>query len=331
MPKSWLPLLDQGLPLVDGGFENILYPTEWVGYESEKDIIFAQVAYPILSDEITSLKAVSKVHLEYKIFVKDGDFEGKVVSCWELFKFSDRCKLNEKQETFSTDDIKQINLMEIRVLSDDVQKVAKKRLTMFYDNITIKIRSCQAASRLSQHGGGIIQCSDQSHYQKRKILKPKPNKDIGCTWMKQAEIDFATLNHIHTHVPSSDSLGYYGLVCFLSQQVAEKAMTGAIFSLCGEDNRNLTAHHNLIWRAKTLHLHMIDREEVTSLDDDLKDLMKIAKALQSNGYYNKTRYPNKWDGNIVPSLEYDENIAQNAVTKAKRVLDIVKNYMPNVN
>ncbi len=53
---------------------------------------------------------------------------------------------------------------------------------------------------------------------------PKPNKVEGQLWMKQANLDFEILQYLFEHCKESTNSKWFGTICFLAQQVAEKAL-----------------------------------------------------------------------------------------------------------
>ena len=72
---------------------------------------------------------------------------------------------------------------------------------------------------------------------------PTPNINEGLRYLKQAEKDYGVADFLQLHAQEA---GFYNMVCFLSQQVAEKSLRGLILALVGKDNR-VKGHswHNL--------------------------------------------------------------------------------------
>ena len=141
--------------------------------------------------------------------------------------------------------------------------------------------------------------------------KPKEGK----VWVDQAGIDYTFLHAII----SMDSIKCYGHICFMAHQVAEKALKGCVYALCGMDGRiEKLLDHNLTRHALALE---------TAVPDKTKGLSEHAATLEN--FYLDTRYPHRWPGKGTPSSHYDKEQAQEAKDHAKAVLDIVKSIMPN--
>ena len=130
--------------------------------------------------------------------------------------------------------------------------------------------------------------------------------------MRQAEVDYSVLCDIHSTARTTNR---YGHVCFLAHQVAEKALKGGVYALCGMDGRGLI-DHNLIRHAYAL-------QAVKS--SETRGLVEHCTPLES--YYLDTRYPNRWPTNI-PSDHYTAGDANQAKDHAKEVLFVVKSIMP---
>lgn len=63
-----------------------VYPMEWVGYRKTKEaMVFAQLAYPILTEEDSSSEE-DITPSSYKIYTSKDDYEGKEVKSSQLFK-----------------------------------------------------------------------------------------------------------------------------------------------------------------------------------------------------------------------------------------------------
>ena len=63
-------------------------------------------------------------------------------------------------------------------------------------------------------------------------LKREPKE--GWRWVKQAEKDFDMIDLLLDNISCSESNNGYNHVCFIAQQVAEKALKGAVYALCGQ-------------------------------------------------------------------------------------------------
>ena len=99
----------------------------------------------------------------------------------------------------------------------------------------------------------------------------------------------------------------------MAHQVAEKALKGGAYFLCGLENDVLHSHH------LTILARIIETVDQTDTDN----LVCSATLLES--YYLDTRYPNRWHGHTAPSGHYYTEQADEAKERARRVLDIVKN------
>ena len=160
----------------------------------------------------------------------------------------------------------------------------------------------------SSHRSARRQSRDVPCFPQQYAVIPEPEK--GKQWIKQAEVDFDVLCCIHDNL-SNDT--FCGHVCFMAHQVAEKALKGGAYFLCGLENDVLHSHH------LTIIARIIETVHQTNTDN----LVCSATLLES--YYLDTRYPNRWPGHTVPSGQYYKEQADEAKERARRVLDIVKN------
>ena len=140
------------------------------------------------------------------------------------------------------------------------------------------------------------------------------NPAEGRRWLRQACIDFGVLLTNFSH--ASDNNGY-AHVCFMAHQVAEKALKGAVYALCGPDARTLV-DHNLSRNALALQ---------TVKPKETYDLPLHCSPLEC--HYLNTRYPNRWPGYTdAPSDHYDQEEAETAKNHADKVLRVVQLIMP---
>ena len=146
--------------------------------------------------------------------------------------------------------------------------------------------------------------------------KEEDEKDIeeGWRWVQQAEAEFKVLSLCHNQ---QETCSGYGYVCFMSHQLAEKALKGGVCALCGLDGRSLI-DHNLSRQAFSLQaVKPLETEGLVSHCTPMAD------------YYLKTRYPNQWSGYTdIPFDHYRKEEADAAFSHAKQVLSIVKSIMP---
>ena len=130
-------------------------------------------------------------------------------------------------------------------------------------------------------------------------MKRSPEEE-GRRWLAQAEEDLK-----HTGLIFANC-GYY-LVCFLCQQIAEKAIKGFLYSR-GEE---LVTGHSVgklcRWAGQ--------------LDRDFTELDKRVSILDS--YYVPTRYPNGLpDG--IPATVYTKDAAAESLKLAEETVSLVK-------
>ena len=145
--------------------------------------------------------------------------------------------------------------------------------------------------------------------------KEKGMKSEGKRWMGQAEVDYKVLCDIHS---TADTSNGYSHVCFMAHQVAEKALKGGVYALCGMDGRGIR-DHNL-----TRHAYALQTVK------PLKTSGLAQHCVPLEGYYLNTRYPNRWpDSTDIPSDHYKEGDADQAKDHAREVLDVVKSIMPS--
>ena len=143
------------------------------------------------------------------------------------------------------------------------------------------------------------------------VEKLKKNPEEGKRWLRQAEIDFNVLCMIHSG--ASTCIGY-SHVCFMAHQVAEKALKGAVYTLCGMDGRDVTDH------------------KLAPLIGSLRDACpkkSLAQFEILDDYFEKTRYPNHWPRCVdAPSEKYSDDDAMQAKGHAETLLGIIKALIP---
>jgi len=102
----------------------------------------------------------------------------------------------------------------------------------------------------------------------------------------------------------------FNVVCFLSQQSAEKAIKAYLF-LKGADE---------VWGHSVGELC----EDAKSFDDDFKEIETASKSLDK--YYIPTRYPNALPGGI-PSESFDKSDAERAISLAEKIINFIKSKL----
>ena len=129
-------------------------------------------------------------------------------------------------------------------------------------------------------------------------MKPDPH-DEGRRWLKQAERDYDdALYNLKGH--------RYNLVCFLSQQAAEKALKAFLYNSGEEQVIGHSVGDLIQW---TISLN--------------KEFKTIQNARTLDLYYIPTRYPNGIPGG-VPYEAFDEESAKKALNLAASVIELVQ-------
>jgi len=129
-------------------------------------------------------------------------------------------------------------------------------------------------------------------------MKPTVEQEARM-WLEQAEADYSSLRILL-------NAKKYDLVCFLSQQVAEKALKAFLFSR-GEE---MIFSHSII---KLCDL-------AAASDRAFAQLKKEIKGLTS--YYVEARYPNALEE--IPARFFDKKDAEQAIKMAESTLEAVK-------
>lgn len=125
----------------------------------------------------------------------------------------------------------------------------------------------------------------------------------GRRWLEQAKIDLDWTRHLLEQ-------GAYYLVCFLSQQVAEKALKACLYAQ-GEE---------------IVTGHSVDGllERLVRYDAGVKE--KRAAWACLDGYYIPTRYPNGLPDSI-PARVYNEKLARDAASIAEEVVAFAERWL----
>ncbi len=136
-------------------------------------------------------------------------------------------------------------------------------------------------------------------------MKPKPQEEAK-RWLKQAGSDFGFLQ-------KTVEGGKYDLTCFLSQQVAEKALKAYLFSQ-GEE---------IIWTHSIFKLC----ELASQYDPTFKNLKAEIKNLDR--YYVEARYPNALE-DLTPAEFFDLNDAKEAIKMAEKSFRLVEEKLKDL-
>lgn len=121
----------------------------------------------------------------------------------------------------------------------------------------------------------------------------------GLRWLEQAQEDLRWAQDL------AQRGGYY-LACFLSQQIAEKALKAFLYS----QGLEVVLGHSIARLGA----------EAAELDEEFKERVRRWSIL--DGYYIPTRYPNGLPDSI-PARVYNEEAAQEAVRLAGEVVAFV--------
>lgn len=133
-------------------------------------------------------------------------------------------------------------------------------------------------------------------------MKPDPVEE-GQRWMQQAEQTFARAQHNYNG-------GFYAGACFECQQAAEMALKAFLYSR-GE---------------RLVRTHSVEelRQRCETYEPDFAAVSREAKKLDR--LYLTTRYPDALPGG-VPAESFDDEDAQEAITRATRVMELAKKHL----
>jgi HEPN domain-containing protein len=123
-------------------------------------------------------------------------------------------------------------------------------------------------------------------------------------WFSQAQADLKTAEILFES-------GRHYMVCFLSQQIAEKALKAFLYS----KGRDLVFGHSVIKLC----------EYCAEYDERFDELKKEIKNLDQ--FYIEARYPNGLPES-VPAEFFDENDAESALYMARRAMEVVEEAVP---
>ena len=144
-------------------------------------------------------------------------------------------------------------------------------------------------------------------------LQPEINAEEGRRWVKQAEINFRSLVVLHSSSQNDPKL--CADVCFMAHQVAEKALKGGKYYVCGLGEKALKSH-NL-----TTHAYGLQLER----PGETQGLVSHTAPLEV--YYLNPRYPNRWPCPTVPADQYTSQQAEEAKNHAETILNIIKDIV----
>ena len=128
----------------------------------------------------------------------------------------------------------------------------------------------------------------------------KSSREDARRWLAQAENDLAAANVMLRE-------GFYAQACFMAQQTAEKALQALAYN---KGERRVTSHSL--------------QDLLSGLQGSYPQLSEHSKSARTlDQYYVATRYPDVLAG-ALPSETYDQEQAEDAVTRAEGVVDLAK-------
>ena len=144
----------------------------------------------------------------------------------------------------------------------------------------------------------------------REDFQIRGNPVEGKRWLRQAEVDFETLQVLCDELDEEPNVSC--TVCFMAHQVAEKALKAGKYYVCGlsEDARKTTD--------LTTHANGLQHERPR----ETYGLASHTSALQN--YYSSTRYPHCWEVPTIPADHFTPEQAREAKKNAEAVLEIIK-------
>lgn len=136
-----------------------------------------------------------------------------------------------------------------------------------------------------------------------------PEPETAKLWLEQAEYD---LKALHILLAQANIEKVSAQVCFLAQQVAEKALKAGMYKTFGLHPTSLKTHA-LTGHASALQAH---------LNPGL-----VGLASQLENYYLKTRYPNVYFPPSVPSTNFELSDALQAEQMAHVIFRMMKDIV----
>ena len=171
---------------------------------------------------------------------------------------------------------------------------------------------CHRHSRQSEQQYQKKQPGDREEADTAYYCQPIPDPEEGRRWIRQARDDYNALCDIYAKMTTSPKHAAY--VCFMAHQVAEKALKGSMYVVCGLGSNGLYAH--------SLTNHALALE--ATRPEAMARISQFSKPLERRNYYLDTRYPNRVNPPDTPSEIFA--IAQ----KEKGVADEAKNCAENI-
>ena len=138
---------------------------------------------------------------------------------------------------------------------------------------------------------------------------PPKQESEGRRWIAQAKVDFRALETLMINVKRDDLACN---VCFMAHEVAEKALKGAMYAICGLGDVSLKSH-----QIEPL-AHALE-----SFSPKAIGLVALVCGLEP--YYLSTRFPNLCSPPSIPANNFTLRHAEDARERARHILDIVNN------
>ncbi len=133
----------------------------------------------------------------------------------------------------------------------------------------------------------------------------RPYRAESVRWLTQAKDEFEDAEELRKR-------GRFYLALFHFQQATEKALKAYLYLK--------------VKSVEVFHTHSVDELSKMAVEID-SDFEEVASAKKLDRYYIPTRYPNGLPGG-VPSRYFDDPVeAEEAMTLAKDVIDLVETKM----
>ena len=139
------------------------------------------------------------------------------------------------------------------------------------------------------------------------IPTPRMEHSEAKRWIKQAEYDYAALTGLETLSQTDEKT--CAATCFMSHEVAEKALKAGMYAKCGMSDATLKCH-SLESLARALM-------QVGCLAD-------ISDAIFLENFYSQPRFPYCYSSPIVPGEKYLSSTAREAFLAATRIYEAMK-------
>ncbi len=226
---------------------------------------------------------------------------------WHPDKNLDKPALTEEVFKFLTSEISKRNA-ESDIDWTNLGRTAQRQRDTYRQEAEPQPRSSRFGSA-SWDGGSSAGFPKFEH----ENLRPDINPAEGRRWLKQAEANFKSLVVLFTGAVHDTRV--CGDVCFMAHQVAEKALKGGKYFVCGLSDNSMKSHNI------STHAYGLQSE----CPGDTHGLINHTTPLEN--YYLDPRYPNRWNSGIVPSDMYDYEQAKQAKEHAEAILTIIKNIV----